>query len=164
MAKAVPGASESVLARVPGESGKRKTPAGNERGWLYQPWLDLAIGCGACSAPLMLLAYPFRATSGLAIDGIFYLFVLVCNYPHYMATIQRAYRTREDLYGRRIVTIHITGLLLAALVVAHLYPRVLPWMYTAFLTWSPWHYMAQNFGLTTLFARGAGAKVRRGDG
>jgi tetratricopeptide (TPR) repeat protein len=161
MSKAVPGARESVLARVPRDSGKRK--AGSERGWLFGPWLDIAIGCGACTVPLMLLASPFRLTSALSIDAIFYVLVLLFNYPHYMATIERAYRTRQDLYGRRIVTIHITGLALAAILVAHVFPRVLPWLYSAFLTWSPFHFMAQNFGLTTMFVQRSGAKPRRRD-
>jgi tetratricopeptide (TPR) repeat protein len=162
MSKAVRGpAAASAPAQFSGDSAKSRGAI--DRRWLFHPALDIVIGCGVASAPLMVLAYPFRANSGLAIDQILFLLVAVCNYPHYMATIQRAYRTRQDLYGRRIVTIHITGLLLATLLLTYLFPRILPWIYTAFLTWSPWHYMSQNFGLTTMFARRAGARPRRRD-
>ncbi len=133
------------------------------RPWLQNGWFDVIAGCGALTAPLMLAAYPFRSASIRSIDQIFYALVLICNYPHYAATIERAYRDRREIYGRRIVTIHITALLGAALIAAHVFPRVLPWLYTAFLTWSPFHFMSQNYGITTMFVRRSGAKTRRRD-
>ena len=34
---------------------------------------------------------------------------------------------------------------------------MLPWIFTLYLTWSPWHYSGQNYGLFMMFARRAGA-------
>lgn len=132
-------------------------------GWIYQPSLDLLVGCGAWSAPLLLLAYPFTGSSALAVSGGFYLLALLFNYPHYMATIYRAYHTREDFEKYKIFTIHITGLLLLTALLAHGFPRLLPWIYTLYLTWSPWHYMGQNFGLSMMFARRNGAHPLKRD-
>jgi tetratricopeptide (TPR) repeat protein len=125
--------------------------------WIYRPSLDLLVGCGAWSAPLLLLAYPFTGSSALVLGGGFYALALLFNYPHYMATIYRAYHTREDFEKYKIFTIHITGLLLTTALLAHGFPRLLPWIYTLYLTWSPWHYMGQNFGLSMMFARRNGA-------
>jgi len=126
--------------------------------WIYGPRLDLLVGCGAWSGPLLLLAYPFQGWTALAVSGSFYALALLFNYPHYMATIYRAYHTREDFQKYRVFTIHLTGLLLATLALTHGFPRLLPWLFTIYLTWSPWHYMGQNFGLTMMFARRNGAQ------
>src|SRR5262249_57818031 len=75
--------------------------------WLYKPAIDLTIGCAGWSAPLLLLLY-FTADYGVTISMVFYGLALLFNYPHYMATIYRAYRTREDLSRYRIFTIHLT--------------------------------------------------------
>jgi len=125
--------------------------------WVYNPWLDLLVGCGAWSAPLLLFAY-FADTKAIAWSAAFYGLALFFNYPHYMATIYRAYHTSEDFQKYRIFTVHITGLILMTLVVSHFWYRALPWIFTLYLTWSPWHYSGQNYGLFMMFARRAGAK------
>jgi hypothetical protein len=126
--------------------------------WLYQPWLDLVVGCGAWSVPLLLLAYLSSATSTLTWSTAFYVLALFFNYPHYMATIYRAYHRREDFNKYRIFTFHITLLLVLTVILSHLWFRALPWIYTVYLTASPWHYSGQNYGLFMMFARRAGAQ------
>ena len=125
--------------------------------WVYNPWLDLLVGCGAWSAPLLLFYY-FADSRALAWSAAFYGLALFFNYPHYMATIYRAYRTSEDRQKYRIFTVHITALILLTLAVSHFWYGALPWIFTLYLTWSPWHYSGQNYGLFMMFARRAGAK------
>ncbi len=125
--------------------------------WLYNPWLDLIVGCGAWSAPLLLLTYAAATSSTLTWSVAFYGLALFFNYPHYMATIYRAYHTREDFNRYRIFTVHITGLIVLTLILSHFWFSVLPWIFTLYLTLSPWHYSGQNYGLFMMFARRAGA-------
>ncbi len=125
--------------------------------WIYNPWLDLLVGCGAWSAPLLLFAYLADSTA-LAWSAAFYALALFFNYPHYMATLYRAYHTEEDFQKYRIFTVHITAVLALTLLVSHFWYRALPWIFTLYLTWSPWHYSGQNYGLFMMFARRAGAK------
>ena len=130
--------------------------------WIYNPALDLVVGCGAWSAPLLLITYFVGpGTRGWAIA--FYALALLFNYPHYMATIYRAYHTREDFQKYRIFTVHITALVVLTLILSHFWVRALPWIFTAYLTWSPWHYSGQNYGLFMMFARRAGAKPEEND-
>jgi tetratricopeptide (TPR) repeat protein len=131
--------------------------------WIYNPWLDLIVGCGAWSAPLLLLAYFSVASSTLHWSVIFYVLALFFNYPHYMATIYRAYHREEDFNRYRIFTVHITFLVLLTAVLTHFWPRALPLIFTIYLTGSPWHYSGQNFGLMMMFARRAGAKPSRAE-
>src|SRR5215469_15860929 len=126
--------------------------------WLYSPWLDLTVGCGAWSAPLLLLAYLSVASHTLAWSVGFYVLALFFNYPHYMATIYRAYHREADFNRYRIFTVHITLLVVLTAVLTHLWPRALPCIFTLYLTGSPWHYSGQNYGLFMMFARRAGAR------
>ena len=125
--------------------------------WIYRPDLDLVVGCGAWSVPLLILAYFSSATSTLAWSIAFYGLALFLNYPHYMATIYRAYHTEEDFRKYRIFTVHITLLVVLTVIWSHFWPRALPWIFTVYLTASPWHYSGQNYGLFMMFARRAGA-------
>src|SRR5580704_802640 len=125
--------------------------------WIYNPGLDLIVGCGAWSAPLLLLSYFSAASSARAWSVAFYVLALFFNYPHYMATIYRAYHRAEDFHKYRVFTVHITALVVLTLLLSHFWLRLLPWIFTIYLTWSPWHYSGQNYGLFMMFARRAGA-------
>jgi tetratricopeptide (TPR) repeat protein len=142
MTKTKPNPSEGTAAASP---------------WIYGPWLDLVVGCGAWSAPLLLISYFSIASSARAWSVAFYALALFFNYPHYMATIYRAYHREEDFHKYGIFTVHITALIVLTLVLAHSWVRILPWIFTIYLTWSPWHYSGQNYGLFMMFARRAGA-------
>jgi tetratricopeptide (TPR) repeat protein len=132
--------------------------AGTASSWVYGPWLDLVVGCGAWSAPLLLVSYLSVASSTRVWSVAFYALALVFNYPHYMATIYRAYHRAEDFHKYRIFTVHTTALIAATLILSHVWARILPLIFTIYLTWSPWHYSGQNYGLFMMFARRAGAK------
>src|SRR5215470_13977115 len=129
-----------------------------QRLWIYNPPLDLIVGCGAWSLPLLLITYFAAGSSTMAWSVGFYVFAFFFNYPHYMATIYRAYHRPEDFQRYRIFTVHITGLVLVTLLLSHFWVQSLPWIFTLYLTLSPWHYSGQNYGLFMMFARRAGAK------
>ncbi len=125
--------------------------------WIYNPWLDLIVGCGAWSLPLLVVSYLVLASSVRNWSTLFYVLAIFFNYPHYMATIYRAYHRAEDFEKYRIFTVHTTALVLITLVVSHFWVWLLPWIFTIYVTWSPWHYSGQNYGLFMMFARRAGA-------
>ena len=118
----------------------------------------MIVGCGAWSAPLLLLAYLSVASNTLQWSIAFYGLALFLNYPHYMATVYRAYHRSEDFHKYRVFTVHITLLLLVTAVVSHFWFRALPLLFTLYVTWSPWHYSGQNYGILMMFARRAGAQ------
>lgn len=127
--------------------------------WIHRPWVDILIGCGGWSAPLLLVSYLLFDDEAIRWAGVFYALALVCNYPHYMATVHRAYARRDDRAQFRLFTHYATAGLLALGVAAHVQPALLPWIFTAYVVWSPWHYSGQNFGLTMMFLRRAGTDV-----
>lgn len=123
--------------------------------WIYRPWIDLTVGCGAWSAPLLLAGFYFANSYGRGWSVAFYFLALLSNYPHFMATVYRAYHTRDEFEKYRIYTVHVALLLALAGVVTHLWYALLPWIFTLYICWSPWHYTGQNFGLLMMFARRA---------
>jgi tetratricopeptide (TPR) repeat protein len=132
------------------------TPPVSASPWIYSPWLDLTVGCGGWSAPLLLVALLATRTHAQQWSLAFYFLALLFNYPHFMATVYRAYHTREQFEKYRIYTIHVALLLALAGVLAHSVPAFLPWLFTLYICWSPWHYTGQNFGLLMMFSRRAG--------
>jgi tetratricopeptide (TPR) repeat protein len=144
----------STLTTSPPESAL--PPLSGQSPWIYRPWIDLLVGCGAWSAPLLLLAFYAGATYSRAWAVAFYFLALLCNYPHFMATVYRAYHTRTEFEKYRIFTVHIALLLALAGVIAHVWYPLLPWIFTLYICWSPWHYTGQNFGLLMMFARRSG--------
>jgi tetratricopeptide (TPR) repeat protein len=137
-------------------------PAPGGSPWIYRPWVDLLIGCGGWSAPLLLTAW-VAASRAREWAFAFYFLALIFNYPHFMATIYRAYRTREEFQKYRIFTLHITVLLALTAILAHADFRVVPWVFTLYINWSPWHYSGQNYGLLMMFARRGGTSVTRAE-
>jgi tetratricopeptide (TPR) repeat protein len=132
------------------------TPISGPSPWIYRPWVDLLIGCGAWSAPVLLLAFSATTSYTRAWAVSFYFLALLCNYPHFMATVYRAYHTRTEFEKYRVFTVHIALLLALAGIIAHVWYPLLPWIFTLYICWSPWHYSGQNFGLLMMFARRCG--------
>ncbi|MGA2511316.1 MAG: tetratricopeptide repeat protein [Candidatus Acidiferrales bacterium] len=131
--------------------------------WIYRPWLDLLVGCGAWSAPLLAIAAWMTPSHTHAWAVAFYLLAVVFNYPHFMATVYRAYHTRENFEKYKILTLHVTLLMALTGVLLHAFYWLLPWVFTLYICWSPWHYTGQNFGLLMMFARRSGATVTSGE-
>ena len=67
------------------------TPLQPPRLWIARPWVDCSIGCGGWSLPLLAVSYALSRDSAREWAGAFYALALVANYPHYMATVYRAY-------------------------------------------------------------------------
>ncbi len=123
------------------------------RPWIQNPVVDLLVGCGAWSLPLFLLSYVASNRSLMGVAFAFYVLGLFSNNPHYMATIYRVYGTREDFSKYRFFTLHVTVILVAVGIVAHASALWFPIIWTIYLTWSPWHYTGQNYGLAVMFIR-----------
>ena len=131
--------------------------------WIYKPWLDLLVGCGGWSAPLLAVALLMSPSNSHSWAIAFYVMAVIFNYPHFMATIYRAYHTRENFEKYKFVTLHVTLLVILTGVVMHASPRFFPWVFTIYIFWSPWHYSGQNFGLLMMFLRRSGAEVQLGE-
>jgi hypothetical protein len=126
--------------------------------WIVRPWVDLVVGCGGWSLPLLAVAYTLPAATAREWAAAFYTVALFANYPHYMATVYRAYGA-ADRGAHRLYTVYLTAALVGLGALAHADLRLLPILFTAYVMWSPWHYTGQNYGLLMMFIRRAGVAV-----
>src|SRR5580658_3059812 len=150
-------AEERASAPSPGPASRAQSP------WIYRPWIDLTVGCGAWSAPLLLAGFYFADSYTRGWTVAFYFLALLSNYPHFMATVYRAYHTRDEFEKYRIYTVHVALLLGLAGIVTHMWYALLPWIFTLYICWSPWHYTGQNYGLLMMFTRRAGLTPSEGE-
>jgi hypothetical protein len=135
---------------------------GVRAGWLFGPVPDLLFGCGG----LYLCALLAFAIGGAGLRdaeaGMHWLgplLVLMIGAPHYGATILRVYEQRADRRAYVFFAVHAT-LVIAGAFVFGLYQRpVAVFLITLYLTWSPWHYTGQNYGLAVMFLRRAGVGI-----
>lgn len=122
--------------------------------WLSGPLRDLLLGCGLLALPLAFasdLAARTEATLTITVIAALSLFL---SGPHFAAALLRAFRaggsTRQILLGTGVVAV-------LAIVSTHANPALLPWLFTAFLTLSPWHYAAQNHRIGLVLLARAGS-------
>jgi tetratricopeptide (TPR) repeat protein len=138
-------------------SGSGSDPSSRPQ-WIKNPWIDLLIGCGAWSLPLLVLFFYMGQQNFLAVTLTFYVLSVFCNQPHYMATIYRAYGTRQDFRKYRFFTVYVTVFVVFTAILAHWLPALLPLLFTLYITWSPWHYTGQNYGISMMFLRRNGGR------
>jgi tetratricopeptide (TPR) repeat protein len=136
------------------------TPANR---WLFGPVPDLLIGCGvgymAIFAVLLLAGPGFRGWIPLGLLPVISVFA---GTPHYGATLLRVYEQRRERRAYAFFAVYVTALLWA-LYYAGLYSAAVgTLLLTVYLTWSPWHYSGQNYGIALLFLRRRGIDVTPG--
>jgi tetratricopeptide (TPR) repeat protein len=120
--------------------------------WLYGPAPDLLFGCGGAYAFVFAaLLFAGGTLQTLVPLGLLPLAILVTSIPHYGATLLRVYERAEDRRKYRVFALWST-LFVYAWLVGGVYDVALgSWLVTLYLTWSPWHYSGQNYGIALLF-------------
>ena len=136
-----------MAATAPSASGK----------WLFGPVPDLLFGCGLlyvllCGAALV--AGPSLRAAQPAL--LFPALVLLLSMPHYGATLVRVYDQRESRRAYVFFSVWATLAVALAFVAGTRSTLVASAMLTIYLTWSPWHYTGQNYGLAVMFLGRAG--------
>ncbi len=128
--------------------------------WLFGPVSDLLLGCGGLYA-IVLVAFAIEGPELRAEEAIWLgpLLVLLLGAPHYGATLLRVYEQRASRRAYAIFSVYAT-LLIAALFLGSLWSGLIASaLVTVYLTWSPWHYTGQNYGLAIMFARRRGVAI-----
>ena len=128
--------------------------------WLYGPWRDLLFGGGlwyvAALGALGVVGAPLREHGGPLALSFASLLVLT---PHYGATLLRVYGKRDDRRAYALFAVYATGLLAALFSLAVYVPAVAACVFTLYVSWSPWHYSGQNYGVASLFLRRRGVAL-----
>lgn len=126
--------------------------------WLVGPWADLLLGCGVGYVLLVALV----TASGLGTQGVLTwapLLMIAVSVPHYGATLVRVYEQPEERHKYRFFTLYVTIALVALFAAGVHWPLLGSLFGTLYISWSPWHYSGQNFGVTMMFLRRRGVDV-----
>ena len=131
--------------------------------WLFGPAPDLLLGCGALYALLFLGFLAAGAQLRALQPGLLFpLLVLLAGTPHYGATLVRVYEKRRDRRAYVVFSLWATLAVVALFVVSLWWGAAAVFFVTLYLTWSPWHYTGQNYGLAVMFLRRGGVDLEPG--
>jgi tetratricopeptide (TPR) repeat protein len=129
-------------------------------GWLFGPVCDLLFGCGLAYAAVFAIqcvaGAELRALVPLAALPVATLLV---STPHYGATLLRVYDDAREWRSHVWVAVWGTVALCVLFWLGLRSAAIGTGVVTLYLTWSPWHYSAQNYGVALLLLRKRGATV-----
>ncbi len=128
--------------------------------WLYGPTPDLLFGCGLLYAVLFaVFAFAGPAAREFHPAYLIPLLMILLSTPHYGATLLRVYEHGADRRAYAFFTVWLTVALCVLFVVAVYVNWVGTMMLTLYLTWSPWHYTGQNYGVAVMSLGRGGVRL-----
>lgn len=134
--------------------------APSDHRWIHGPVSDLLIGCGGLYAiGFFALLATYGDSAAWALGYLLPLGVLWVSVPHYGGTLVRVYESREQIRRYSVFTIWATALLAAWFAVGTWSVVLGSLMVTLYLSWSPWHYSGQNYGIALMFLGRAGVAI-----
>ena len=126
-------------------------------GWLYGPVPDLVLGCGLGSMIVMASLAVWGSAISAIIPGA--LLILLFALPHYGATLLRVYELPEDRHKYSLFAVWCTLAIAICFVIGLHSALVGSLILTIYLTWSPWHYTGQNYGIFLILLGRRGVAV-----
>lgn len=143
------------------EGERSRTP------WVWGKTFDPFVIGGLGSlvfAVLAVLASVAWGGFGPAIIVVFMHVGLAVNYPHYAATYELVVRERKKApRSFRILMASLPVVLLVVLAGAVYQDKLLSPILRVYLTWSPYHYAAQHFGIASMYCARKGAPLVEGE-
>jgi tetratricopeptide (TPR) repeat protein len=115
------------------------------------------LGCGL-GYLLLLAAFLLAGTERASVQalGVIPLVSILTGTPHYGATLLRVYERPDERRAYAFFALWVTAGVWA-LFYAGLYSALLgSLLLTLYLSWSPWHYTGQNYGIALMFLRRRG--------
>jgi len=135
-------------------------PVASHQRWLLGPASDLIFGCGIGYGVFFLFQVFAGGTmrSWMPFALLPTLTLLIAG-PHYGATLLRVFQRREDRQKYGFFALWVTVILGIAFLAGLQSAVVGSAILTLYLTWSPWHYSGQNYGIALMFLGRRGIRI-----
>jgi tetratricopeptide (TPR) repeat protein len=135
-------------------------PSSSARPWLFGAFPDLILGCGVGYAAIFALQMAAGPELRAAIPAWAIPLVLIfASWPHHGATLLIAYEQEENRRKYAFFTLWSTLVVWGAFTAGVYSAPVGSLLITFYVTWIPWHFMGQNYGIALMFARRIGVDV-----
>lgn len=138
----------------------RPDSGGSGSRWLYGPAADLLLGSGLgylLTVPVLLwLVIP---PGGIGMEVLTLTVGLLIAGPHYGATLLRVYGQRSTRRRYAFFSVYATLGILAATWLGANVVLVGSLMLTLYVSWSPWHFAGQNYGVALMLLGRQGVAV-----
>jgi hypothetical protein len=119
--------------------------------WLFGPVQDLLWGSGLAYLTIfLLLLVAGQQVRAVAPQWFIALLVVLLSMPHYGATLLRVYESPDDRRRYRSFALYTTLLFALLFLWGLSNVTVASLLFTLYLTWSPWHYTGQNYGIALM--------------
>jgi len=133
---------------------------GESKRWLFGPVPDLLLGCGLGYVALfVVLSLAVTPSNGALYLAVVPLISILTGTPHYGATLLRVYEQRSERRAYGFFAFPATAVVWTVFYISLYQPFVGSLLLTLYLSWSPWHYSGQNYGIALMFLRRAGVEV-----
>ena len=137
-----------------------KTITAPGRGWLLGPFSDLFFGMGLAYVLVFIwLALDIEGAQQAMPMWILAIITIFISIPHYGATLLRVYEKRSDRSAYFVFAVYLTIVLIVLFFVGLYSAAFGSLLFTVYLTWSPWHYTGQNYGIALMFLYRNGVTV-----
>jgi len=129
--------------------------------WLFGRTLDLLLGAGCAYliSVVLILLIPGGLGPSRWPGVIVWTIAIGINGAHYGATLLRVYENRAERRKYAIFSVWLTLAVFAAFVVGVYDVWAGSALVTLYITWSPWHFAGQNYGIALMFLRRSGVEV-----
>jgi tetratricopeptide (TPR) repeat protein len=134
--------------------------AAPQRGWVFGPLSDLLFGCGLAWMAIFALRAGLGADFAAGVPGAALIFLFAI--PHYGATLILVYQSPASRRKYTLFSIYASLALVVFLAVSVRSALVGSLILTLYLTWSPWHYTGQNYGVFLILLGRRGEKPTQG--
>ena len=131
-----------------------------QRRWVFGPASDLLLGCGLA----YVLVFGVHSAVGESLQSAVPMWALIVGSlllsgPHYGATLLRVYEQRHDRREYALFAVWASAAILGVFVWGLYDYAVGSLLIMLYLSWSPWHYSGQSYGITRMFLHRRGVEV-----
>ncbi len=124
------------------------------------PLFDYALIGGGLSLLVTAAVVWHPKGAGIASAGTLPYILLLSNAAHFAASTVRLYTKRDSYQSLPFLTMGFPLLALAALTLSILLAEQIgPHLQSLYLTWSPYHYAAQAYGLAVMYGHRSGCRL-----
>jgi hypothetical protein len=133
-------------------------------GWLGRPFVNAPFDYLLIGGGLSLLALPFIVSYPPGVNGfttgMLPALLLLTSSAHFAASTVRLYGKRGATESLPFLTMLLPLITIAVLALALMQPTsVGAWLQALYLTWSPFHYAAQAYGLAVMYCLRSGTTL-----